>query len=251
MHRKQLTVFAVLLSLYALSAFLTYTFFGAQLAASVGVPLPDMGIPDYVLGLANAGIVLVFYGLLGVVGYWFAYKLDLPGIYVPDAGWRRWVSIPLVLGLGCGVLLVLGDAFFAAYNDFGRFVHPGFPVSILASLSAGIGEEVAFRMFVFGLWALILTWAFRRILARRAAFWLANSIAALVFGAGHMGTLLVLTGAASPLELNPVLLLEIFLLNGLVGVVAGECYIRDGLVAAAGVHFWTDIVFHVAWGLLS
>jgi hypothetical protein len=23
---------------------------------------------------------------------------------------------------------------------------------------------------------------------------------------------------------------------------------KDGLVAAAGVHFWTDVVFHVLWG---
>jgi hypothetical protein len=25
---------------------------------------------------------------------------------------------------------------------------------------------------------------------------------------------------------------------------------KDGLVAAAGVHFWTDVVFHVLWGLM-
>ena len=52
-------------------------------------------------------------------------------------------------------------------------------------------------------------------------------------------------------ELNPVLIAEIFLLNSLVGLVAGERYMKDGLVAAAGVHFWTDVVFHVIWGLLG
>jgi len=40
-----------------------------------------------------------------------------------------------------------------------------------------------------------------------------------------------------------------FLLNGMIGLVAGERYMKDGLVAAVGVHFWTDIVFHVIWGL--
>jgi hypothetical protein len=37
----------------------------------------------------------------------------------------------------------------------------------------------------------------------------------------------------------------------LVGLVAGERYVKDGLVAAAGVHFWTDVVFHVMWGAIA
>jgi hypothetical protein len=64
-----------------------------------------------------------------------------------------------------------------------------------------------------------------------------------------MGTVLVLTGATSLAHVSPILLVEIFLLNGVLGLVAGERYIRDGLVAAAGVHFWADIVFHALWGL--
>jgi len=31
----------------------------------------------------------------------------------------------------------------------------------------------------------------------------------------------------------------------LLGVVAGERFMKDGLVAAIGVHFWADIVWHV------
>jgi hypothetical protein len=80
--------------------------------------------------------------------------------------------------------------------------------------------------------------------------WIANVIAALAFGAGHLGTVMVMTGASSLSELNPLLLVEIFLLNGVMGLVAGERYMKDGLVAAAGVHFWADIVFHVLYGLI-
>ena len=107
-----------------------------------------------------------------------------------------------------------------------------------------------FRGFVFGLWAFILNWLFKRFNGRTAALWIANVIAALAFAAGHLGTVLVLTGASSLSELSPVLLAEIFLLNGVIGLVAGERYMKDGLVAAMGVHFWTDIVFHVLYGLL-
>jgi membrane protease YdiL (CAAX protease family) len=122
-------------------------------------------------------------------------------------------------------------------------------MSILASLSAGIGEEIAFRGFVFGLWGFLLNWLLKRFHGRTAALWIANGIAALAFGAGHLGTLFALTGVTSLAELNPVLLAEIFLLNGVVGLVAGERYMKDGLVAAAGVHFWTDVVWHVMWGM--
>ncbi|MBL0348003.1 CPBP family intramembrane glutamic endopeptidase [Candidatus Villigracilis affinis] len=119
-----------------------------------------------------------------------------------------------------------------------------FPVSILASISAGIGEEIMFRGFVFGLWGFILNWLFKRFNRRTVALWIANLIAALAFGAGHLGTIFVLTGASSLAELNPVLLAEVFILNGVVGgLIVGERYMKDGLVAAAGVHFWADVVF--------
>jgi len=249
MKRKQLTVFLALLAAYALSAFSIYAFFADQLALTMGIPMPDMGVSNVVLGLANAGIVIVVYGIVGLAGYWFARKLELPGIFSEDGNWRRWFFIPLFIGLVCGAALVIGDLLFAPINDFGRFPHPAFPVSILASLSAGIGEEILFRGLVFGLWGLLLTWLLKRWNKRTLALWIANVMAALAFGAGHLGSLMFLTGASSPAELNPVLLAEVFLLNGLIGLIAGERYMKDGLVAAAGVHFWTDVVFHVIWGL--
>jgi len=248
-NRKQLTVLFTLLVVYALSAFATYAFYADELAAAAGMSLPDLGLSNAVLGLANAGIVLVLYGLLGLAGYRFARVLALPGIYKQGGDWRGWFITPLALGLACGALLVIGDLLFAPYNGLGRMLHPGFPVSILVSISAGIGEEIAFRGFVFGLWGLLLSWLFKRFNGRAAALWIANLAAALVFGASHFLTVLGLTGAASLAELSPVLMVEILLLNGVIGLVAGHRYMKDGLVAAVGVHFWTDTVFHVAWGL--
>jgi len=251
MHRKQLIVFFIMLVVYALCALVTYAFFADQLAAAAGLPMPEMGVSPLVLGLANAGIIMVVYGLLGLAGYWFARKLGLPGIYSEDGNWRRWVFIPLGLGVFCAFLLIIGDTFFAPINSFGRFPHPGFPLSIVASLSAGIGEEILFRGLVFGLWGFVLNWALRRFNRGTIALWIANIIAALAFGAGHLGTVFLLSKAASFSNLSPVLLVEVFLLNGIVAIIAGQRYMKDGLVAAFGVHFWTDMVWHVLWGLLG
>jgi membrane protease YdiL (CAAX protease family) len=248
--RKQLTVFLILLFLNAFSAFASYAFFSDQVAAVAGVPMPDMGVSNAVLGLANAGIVIILYGIVGLLGLWFARLLHLPGIFSEDGTWRRWFLIPLLLGLVSGVILIIGDLIFAPINSFGRFPHPAFPVSIFASLSAGIGEEMMFRGFVFGLWALLLNWLLQRFNGRSVTLWIANVIAALAFGAGHLGTIFFLSHASSFADLSPVLLVENFLLNGILGLIAGQRYMKDGLVAAAGVHFWNDVVFHVIYGAL-
>ena len=54
-------------------------------------------------------------------------------------------------------------------------------------------------------------------------------------------------GVSTPAELPSMVIAEVFVLSGIVGIVAGERYMRDGLVAAVGVHFWTDVVWHVLW----
>ncbi|MBL8103528.1 MAG: hypothetical protein JNM02_13420, partial [Anaerolineales bacterium] len=48
MNRRQLTVYLILLVVYAFCAFATYAFFMDELTASMGIPMPDMGVPDWV-----------------------------------------------------------------------------------------------------------------------------------------------------------------------------------------------------------
>ena len=50
--------------------------------------------------------------------------------------------------------------------------------------------------------------------------------------------------------LPAMMLAELIVLNGILGLLAGESFARDGLVAAAGVHFWADVVWHVIFGAL-
>jgi hypothetical protein len=246
---KQLKVLFIMLGVYAFCAFIVYAFFMDNLVDGTGIPMPESDLSPTMLGLANVGVVMVVYSPLALAGYWFARKLGLPGIFSEDGNIRRWFIIPLLIGLVCGAFVVVSDLFFAPINGFGRMVHPGFPVSILASLSACIGEEILTRGFVFGLWGLILNWLLKRFNGPTVALWIANIIAALAFAASHLATIFVLTGATSIAELNPILIVEIFMINGMVGLVAGERYMKDGLIAASGVHFWTDVVFHVMWGL--
>jgi hypothetical protein len=47
-----------------------------------------------------------------------------------------------------------------------------------------------------------------------------------------------------------VFLAEILLLNGLLSLVAAYYFRESGFLAAVGVHFWTDMVWHVLFGLV-
>ena len=250
MHNKQLIIFFIFLAIYALIALVSYVFFFEQLTQGVTMPTNGPNIPHWVLGLANAGIILIGYGLLGLAGYWFARKLSLPGIFSEDGNWTRWFVTPLIIGIALGIFLAAVDQLVVASGMGVHFPHPAFPFSILASASAGIGEEILTRSFVLGLWAWLLNFLFKRWDKTKVALWIANVIAALVFGASHLFTAALLFGAKDPSALPPIVIAELFLLNGVVGLVAGERYMKEGLVAAMGVHFWTDIVWHVIWPLL-
>jgi hypothetical protein len=252
-HRRQLTVFGILLGINALLAALTYLVFPIdQLTLGQGAPATMPDVPPWVVGLANAGIVLVLYGLLGLAGYWIARRgLGLPGIYREKVGWDSWFAAPMLIGFAVGVAVILVDRLFAGLDPaWEGFTHPGFPLSIIASATAGIGEEILFRLFVMSLWAYLLNLALGRFGMRSVALWGGNLIGALAFAAGHLPAAMVLVGAATPGEIPPVVLAELLVLNGVMGLAAGWQFMRTGLVAAVGVHFWADIIWHVLWPLL-
>ncbi len=149
----------------------------------------------------------------------------------------------------CGVALIVGERSFLPFHDLGCFPHPPFPFSVVASLGAGIGEELLFRLFFLSFWAFILGCILKRILSQGIISWMAIAIAAVAFGAMHLPNVMYLYGFKSLGELPPAVIVELLVLNGIVGVIAGVEFIKYGLIAAIGIHFWADIVWHVIYGL--
>lgn len=249
--KKQLMVLGGLLAAYALLAFIYYLFAPLdQMLPGEGLPPELVTLPKWVLGLANAGIILVFYGITGFAGYWFTAKVGLPSVYHEQAGWRVWFVIPLQYGLVLGVLIVLTDRFFASQLNGFELPHPPFPYSLIASATAAIGEEMLFRFFIMGLLAFLLNLVMRRWGATNFALWIANVIAAIVFAASHLPGAMFILNVSSPAQIPLLFLIEIFILNGIVGLIAGAQSMKSGLIAAIGVHFWADFVWHVAWPLI-
>lgn len=253
---SQVKTLILLIGIYVLAAVIFIFVPGGSLDMSAAfTSAADMTIPAWQMALGNAALILVLYTGLGLIGLQLARWLGWPGIYRVNAGARDLFYRPGLYGMAVGLILVVVDLLTQRFTSFEGFAHPAFPASILASLTAGIGEEVMFRLFVMSLWATILTWLSRRLLSGRrlenAIFWFANLIGALAFAAGHLGTAMVLAGVSTPAALPTALLVELVTLNGLLGMVAGMAFRRDGLLAASGVHFWADILWHVLYGLVS
>ncbi len=239
--------FILLTVVYALLAGVS-VFLQAGIAATPGTPPLPAPLP--VLALANALIVLIVYGGLGLLGLFFSRKLGLPEIWEPSVTNRQRFLVPALIGVALGAVIIIGDLIFSPINGIGRFPHPGFPLSLIAAITAAIGEETLFRLFFISFW----TWLVSRLILRgrwqTPIYWVVAVFAAFAFAMSHLPSVMYLQGWSSMSQVPQMLLLEIVLLNGIMGMAAAWAFKRYGFLAPVGVHFWADLVWHVIWGLL-
>jgi membrane protease YdiL (CAAX protease family) len=120
-----------------------------------------------------------------------------------------------------------------------KIVMPPMWECLLASVGAGIREEVSLRLGVMTLFAWLGMVIARCRPGNSTAIWLGNVLSALVFGAIH------LPQAAGLFGLNAGIVVFVLLGNGLPGVVFGWLFWRKGLIAAMASHFMFDIVLKV------
>ena len=124
-------------------------------------------------------------------------------------------------------------------------VKPGPWKGFLASFYGGIDEEILLRLCVMS----FLVWLGRFVSKtptagrRLAVLWIANILAAVLFGLGH------LPATAALVALTPLVVARAIVLNGLIGVGFGYLYFKHGLESAMISHFSADIVLHVLFAI--
>jgi len=81
-RHRQLIIFGILLGIQAILAFVADTWFIQAMLSPLpaSASMTQLPLAPWQLGLANAAIVLVVYGGLGLIGYGFARNLGWPGI---------------------------------------------------------------------------------------------------------------------------------------------------------------------------
>ncbi len=162
----------------------------------------------------------------------------------PVTGLAGMLALAVALGLGAGAIIAVLQRLLTE-----RFV-PGLKTDnmpipgwqrFIAGFYGGINEEILLRLGVLTAIAWLLNRVFPGPEGALAigVFWAANVLAALLFGAGHLGAASAIT------RLTPGVIGLILLLNGIGGLIFGWLYWQHGLLAAIVAHFTGDMVLHV------
>jgi hypothetical protein len=214
------------------------------------VPTQELPASKPVFALAVASIMLIVYGGLGLLGMALSRKIGFPDLWSTTISVRQKLWIPALIGAALGVFFILADVIFSKFHALGPIPHPPFPTSLVASASAGIGEEVIFRLFFVSFWL----WLVANVILKRKwqnqVFWTVAVGSALVFAFAHFPSIMYLFGLKTVGDIPLALMSEIILLNGVLSIVAAYYFKRCGFLAAVSIHFWVDVVWHVIWGAL-
>ncbi|MFC1619182.1 type II CAAX prenyl endopeptidase Rce1 family protein [Candidatus Neomarinimicrobiota bacterium] len=214
------------------------------------MPTGELPASKPVLALANAAMALFLYGGLGYLGYFLSRKLGFADIWDSDVTHRQRLLFPALIGVGLGVFFIVADTLFSRFHTLGALPHPAFPLSLLASATAGIGEEILFRLFFVSFWSWLIVRILLRNKGQEVVFWIIAVLSALAFAFGHLPAVMILYKFTSIGNIPAALLVEIILLNGVLSVFAASYLRKYGFLAAVGIHFWTDVVWHVIWGTI-
>lgn len=185
---------------------------------------------------------------MGFLGLLLSRKLGFTDIWDKTVSNKERFITPALIGLVLGVFFIVVDRLVGPLTPFGGLPHPAFPASLVASATAAIGEEIMFRLFFISFWVWLIS---RVILKQRGkmVFWIVAVWSAVAFSAGHLPSVIMMKDLVTPSQIPPLVLGEIFLLNSALSLLAAYFFKKNGILAAMGVHFWTDIVWHVVFGL--
>ena len=238
-------IYVVLVLIAAgLAAAMTYMPFG-NLAI-----VPEDSIPLSTLAIVNGTMVLVLYGGLGYVGIRLCRKLGYPDVWDQSVTLRERLGDPAIAGLWIGLVFIVVDNALGRFHHLGPLPHPPFPTSLVASIQAGIGEEMIFRLFFIP----FLVWLISRVMLKgereNLVFWIASVFSGIFFAAGHIPSAMLMLGLESFDAIPTAVMIEIFVLNGTLSMVAAYSLRKGGFLAAVTVHTTTDLVWHVIWGLM-
>lgn len=165
------------------------------------------------------------------------------------------LPISIILGVIAGVLVIVLDVYAfqpLLFKEFGyhafaifRNINPPAWQGFLASFYGGIAEEILLRLFFMSLLAWLGSLIVKPIneKANITVLWIANILAAIVFGLGH------LPAATMIFPLTTLVVIRIILLNSLGGIIFGWLYQTRGIESAMIAHFTTDIVLHVLFAI--
>ena len=214
------------------------------------VPMQQLPASKPIIAIVTAFIMIIFYGGLGFLGLTLSAKLGFAGLWDPEISNRQRFLIPGLIGAGTGIVFIITDLVMMNFHNLGPIPHPPFPTSITASVSAGIGEEIIFRLFFISFWTWFVSYVILKKRWQSQTFWVLTVLSALAFAFSHMPSIMYIFEFKTINEVPTALMIEIIFLNGILSLFSAYYFKKYGFLAAVGIHFWTDIVWHVIRGII-
>ncbi|MBK9924627.1 MAG: CPBP family intramembrane metalloprotease [Anaerolineales bacterium] len=155
------------------------------------------------------------------------------------------VASLFIIGLGFIFQPMLVQELGDKANALNLTTQPAVWKGFLASFYGGIGEEILLRLFVMSLLAWLGSFISKTSEGKptNTIFWVANILAAILFGLGH------LPAVSTLVPLTTLVVVRTVVLNAVGGVIFGWLYQTRGLESAMIAHFSADIVLHVLLAL--
>jgi len=158
----------------------------------------------------------------------------------------RTIRTSVKFGIIAGILIIAFDKLFSLFIEPITSIAPPIWQAAIASLYGGITEELLMRLFLMTLitWITFKFWKSEKGEPTGYGVWFAITVAAIIFGIGHLPATAALT------TITPIIIARAILLNGVGGVIFGWLYWKKGLESAMIAHFTTDIVILVIFPLI-
>jgi len=261
-QRSNWIIFIILLlaSIFGLIAIVPYS-----LARQGGLPSPEkLPMPVGQLILIQVGTQVALFAFAAGVGLSFARSIGLglpilEGALNHEPVWpkvRAFLPLSVIIGV-VGSLLIIALDVFVFQPLLKAQLGPGNALGVgsahtpapwqgfLAAFYGGVNEEILLRLLVMS----FLAWVGRAVRKTAkggptvAVLWVANILAAVLFGLGHLPV------TSTLVALTPLVVVRAIVLNGLVGVGFGYLYFKHGLESAMVSHFCADLVLHVIFAI--
>ena len=234
LFRSHVAVAAVLAAAGGVAAALEVPY---ELALS---PVPLHGAMLVVVAVVSAGMYGAVSFLMAWGGLAMGAPLDLDAPLLRGRGRARLgrsLAVSAAAGMALAGLVLLALRFFPMPAP-ATMPHPTWWQGGLASVGAGVLEEIEMRLFLMTL----VAFAIFKVTKRRGTpvFVVASLVAALLFGAGHLPLAHTVFGS-----LTPRIVVGVVAPNAALGFVFGLFYKKWGLEHAMLAHFAADLVLHV------
>lgn len=215
---------------------------------SQAVDLEKQSIFQSIIG--NAGAALIIGSLFIWVGLWISARANLgapllvkilSGKSFSDSFNRNTILASALIGslVGFLTLLMLKVQEYVLPMGPANFKHPSAIPNLFASFSAGITEEIIFRLGIMSLVITAIQYLNKTKTPSNKTIWIGNLLTALFFGLIHIPM------SSNYYDLTPIVIGTTVLGNVITGTTFGWIFWRYGLIMAMLAHFIFDVVFHV------